>query len=282
MNSESAPQPSSPISSLLDYHIHSKLCGHGVGELEEYVRYAVQSGLPEMGFSEHIYMYWLPPEERDPELAMLQDSFEPYVSEVQRLQGAFPEINLRLGLEADYIVGHEAELRAVLDTHDWDYVIGSVHFVDNWGIDDARYVAGYDKWDIDELYAYYFDHVGRAAETGYFQVMGHMDLVKKFGHRPTRPLTDLYRATAKRLEAADVCIEVNTSGLRKPVGEIYPHPDVLKACFEAGVPVTLGSDAHQPDNVGDAALKAVALLRDVGYTHIYRFEGLKRTRVELP
>jgi histidinol-phosphatase (PHP family) len=282
VNSASPPPPASPILSLLDYHIHSKLCGHGVGELEEYVRYAIQSGLPEMGFSEHIYMYWLRPEERDPELAMLQDSFEPYVREVQRLQGAFPEINLRLGLEADYIVGHEAELRAVLETHAWDYVIGSVHFVDNWGIDDARYVAGYDRWDIDELYAYYFDHVCRAAETGYFQVMGHMDLVKKFGHRPTRPLTELYRSSAKRLKAADVCIEVNTSGLRKPVGEIYPHPDVLKACFDAGVPVTLGSDAHQPDYVGDAALKAAALLRDVGYTHIERFEGRKRTRVALP
>jgi histidinol-phosphatase (PHP family) len=270
------------LTSLLDYHIHSKLCGHGVGELEEYVRYAVQSGLPEMGFSEHIYMYWLPEAQRDPELAMPESAFSPYVREVRRLQQAFPEIRLKLALEADFIVGHEAELRDVLRAYEWDYLIGSVHFIDGWGIDDERYKAGFDSWDIDELYECYFDHVCRAAETGIYQVMGHLDLVKKFGHRPRRSLDNLYRRTAQRLKAADVCIEVNTSGLRKPVAEMYPHPDLVKACREAGVPVTLGSDAHQPDRVADNALQAVALLRDVGYTHIVRFDGQRRTKVALP
>jgi histidinol-phosphatase (PHP family) len=270
------------LTSLLDYHIHSKLCGHGVGELEEYVRYAVQSGLPEMGFSEHIYMYWLPEARRDPELAMPESAFESYVAEVRRLQRAFPEIRLKMALEADYIVGHEAELLDVLRDYEWDYLIGSVHFIDGWGIDDDRYKAGFDRWDIDELYACYFDHVCRAAETGIYQVMGHLDLVKKFGHRPTGSLQELYRHTAQRLKAADVCIEVNTSGLRKPVAEMYPHPDVVKACFEAGVPVTLGSDAHQPDRVADNALQAVAMLRDIGYTHIVRFDGRKRSKIALP
>ena len=270
------------LTSLLDYHIHSKLCGHGVGELEDYVRFAVQSGLPEMGFSEHIFMYWLPETARDPELAMPENAFEPYVREVRRLQAAYPEIRLRLALEADFIVDHEADLRHVLGSHEWDYLIGSVHFIDGWGIDDARYTDGFDRWDIDQLYACYFDHVCRAAETGLYQVMGHLDLVKKFGHRPTRSVTDLYTRTAKRLKAADVSIEVNTSGLHKPVGEMYPHPDLLKACFDAGVPVTLGSDAHQPDRVADAALQAAAMLRDIGYTHIVRFEGQRRERVALP
>ena len=152
------------LTSLLDYHIHSKLCGHGVGELEDYVRFAVQSGLPEMGFSEHIFMYWLPETARDPELAMPENAFEPYVREVRRLQAAYPEIRLRLALEADFIVDHEAELRHVLGSHEWDYLIGSVHFIDGWGIDDARYTGGFDRWDIDQLYACYFDHVCRAAE----------------------------------------------------------------------------------------------------------------------
>lgn len=267
---------------LLDYHVHSKLCGHGTGELEEYVRFAVQTGLPEIGFSEHIFMYWLPPEQRDPELAMDESDFQPYVKEVRRLQSAFPEIRLRLALEADFIVGAEQQLKTVIDAHEWDYLIGSVHFVDGWGIDDERYKDGFNRWDIDELYACYFDHVCRAAETGLFQVMGHLDLVKKFGHRPTRSAADLYERTARRLKTADVCIEVNTSGLRKPVGEIYPHPELLKACLQAGVPVTLGSDAHQPDRVGDAALLAVELLRDVGYTHIMRFAGQRREKVALP
>jgi histidinol-phosphatase (PHP family) len=270
------------LTSLLDYHIHSKLCGHGVGELEEYVRYAVQSGLPEMGFSEHIFMYWLPESQRDPELAMPQSAFAGYVQEVQRLQALYPEIRLRLALEADFIVGHEAELRDVLHAYEWDYLIGSVHFIDGWGVDDERYKDGFDRWDINELYECYFDHVCRAAETGLYQVMGHLDLVKKFGHRPTCSVAELYQRTARRLKSADVCIEVNTSGLRKPVGEIYPHPELVKACFDAGVPVTLGSDAHQPDRVGDAVLQAVEMLRDIGYTHITRFENQRRERVALP
>jgi histidinol-phosphatase (PHP family) len=235
-----------------------------------------------MGFSEHIYMYWLPEELRDPELAMPESAFGPYVAEVRRLQQAFPEIRLKLALEADFIAGEEAELRKVLRAYEWDYLIGSVHFIDGWGIDDERYKDGFDRWDIDELYACYLDHVCRAAETGIYQVMGHLDLVKKFGHRPTRSLDELYRRTARRLKATDVCIEVNTSGLRKPVAEMYPHPGLVKACFEAGVPVTLGSDAHQPDRVADNALRAVAMLRDIGYTHIVRFENQKRTKVALP
>ncbi|MFN0070086.1 MAG: histidinol-phosphatase HisJ family protein [Chloroflexota bacterium] len=267
---------------LLDYHIHSKLCGHGVGELEEYVRYAVQTGLPEMGFSEHIFLYWLPEHLRDPELAMSEAQFVPYLREVERLQVAYPETRLKLALEADFIVGHEAELRRVLQGYQWDYLIGSVHFIDGWGVDDERYRDGFDAWDIDELYECYFDHVCRAAETGIYQVMGHLDLVKKFGHRPTRSVAELYRRTARRLKVADVCIEVNTSGLRKPCAEMYPHPKLVKACFEAGVPVTLGSDAHQPDRVGDAALQAVAMLRDIGYTHITRFTGQRRESVALP
>jgi histidinol-phosphatase (PHP family) len=277
------PDSSRPdLTSLLDYHVHSKLCGHGVGELEEYVQYAVESGLPEMGFSEHIFLYWLPEDQRDPELAMPESGFEAYVNEIRRLQQAYPRIRLKLALEADFIVGHEQQLRNVIQSYDWDYLIGSVHFIDGWGVDDERYKAGFDRWDIDELYECYFDHVCRAAETGLYQVMGHLDLVKKFGHRPAQSLADLYRRTARRLKAADVCIEVNTSGLRKPCAEMYPHPDLVKACFDAGVPVTLGSDAHQPDRVADAALQAVAMLRDIGYTHIARFDGRRRDRVALP
>jgi histidinol-phosphatase (PHP family) len=271
-----------PLTPILDYHVHSRLCGHGVGELEEYVQYAIQSGLPEMGFSEHVYLYWLDEDQRDPELAMRESDYRPYVREVERLRAAYPAIRLKLALEADYIVAQEAKLQEVLKGIDWDYLIGSVHFIDGWGVDDERYKDGFDRWDIDELYETYFDHVCQAAETGIYQVMGHLDLVKKFGHKPTRPLADLYERTARRLKAAEVCVEVNTSGLRKPCAEMYPHVDLVKACFRAGVPVTLGSDAHQPDRVGDANLQAAAMLRDVGYTHIMRFSGRRAEKVALP
>lgn len=238
--------------------------------------------MPEMGFSDHIFMYWLPPEERDPVLAMPERELDPYVQEVERLRCQFPEIRLRLALEADYIVGAEEQLKSVLERYQWDYLIGSVHFVDGWGIDDQRYIAGYDQWDIDELYEVYFDHVCRAAETGQFEVMGHIDLIKIFGRKPRRVVAELHDRTARRLKQAGVCIEVNTSGLRRPCAEIYPGAALLAACYRAGVPATLGSDAHRPDHVAADSLRAVELLREVGYGHIITFEGRRWHKQSLP
>ena len=109
-----------------------------------YVERAIRAGLPEMGFSDHIFMYWLPLEARDPELAMPEDQFDDYVEEVFRLRRERPEISIRLSVEADFIPGHEPTLARILDRYPWDYVLGSVHFIDAWGMDDSRYIATYD------------------------------------------------------------------------------------------------------------------------------------------
>ncbi len=241
-----------------------------------YVERAVRAGLPEMGFSDHIYLYWLPPEERDPELAMPEDQFDGYVDEVLRLRRAHSDLQIRLAVEADFIPGHETTLAGILDRHPWDYVLGSVHFIDAWGMDDARYVATYDEWDVDELYERYFDLICRAAESGYFDTIAHLDLVKKFGHRPTREPADLYGRVARRLAAAGVAVEVNTAGLRKPVGELYPHLDLLTACRKAGVPATLGSDAHAPEEVAADFSLAVAHLRAAGYERVVAYRQRRR------
>jgi histidinol-phosphatase (PHP family) len=265
-----------PRLDLVDYHIHTARCGHASGEMAAYVERAVRAGLPEMGFSDHIFMYWLPPDRRDPGLAMAEDQFDGYVEDVFRLRREHPEIAIRLSVEADFIPGHEATLRSILDRYPWDYVLGSVHFVDAWGMDDSRYIATYDEWDIDELYERYFDLICRGAESGYFDTIAHLDLVKKFGHRPTGDPADLYERVARRLAAAGVAVEVNTAGLRKPVGELYPHLDLLTACRRAGVPATLGSDAHRPEEVAADYQLAVAHLRAAGYERVIAYEGRRR------
>ena len=165
--------------------------------------------------------------------------------------------------------------------YDWDYVLGGVHFIDDWGFDDSRYVAGFDNWDIDALYARYFDLIGASAETGLFDTIAHSDLVKKFGHRPGGDLSELYTRLAARLSNAGVCVEVNTGGLRKPVAEMYPHPDLLRAYHAAGVPVTLGSDAHAPNEVAADLSAATSLLENVGYTTYARYARRERKLVGL-
>ena len=261
---------------LVDYHIHTARCGHARGEMAAYVERAIAAGLPEMGFSDHIFLYWIAPERRDPELAMSEDQFDTYVEDVLRLRHEHPEIAIRLAVEADFIPGQEAALKEILARYPWDYVLGSVHFIGDWGMDDGRYLDQYDTWDIDALYEHYFELVIRAAESGHFDTMTHLDLVKKFGHRARKDLADLYERVARRLAAAGVAIEVNTAGLYKPVGELYPHPDLLVACRKAGVPATLGSDAHAPEEVGRDFPLAIQHLRAAGYERILTYAGRSR------
>jgi histidinol-phosphatase (PHP family) len=248
--------------------------------MERYVEQAIAAGLTELGFSDHLFMYWLPPDRRDPELGMAEWEHDFYIEDVERCRRRYAGDNtIRLATEADFIPGHEAELESILRRYDWDYVIGSVHFVDDWGFDDSRYVSGFEAWDIDALYARYFDLVGASAETGLFDTIGHADLVKKFGHRPTRDQAEVYVRLATRLAKAGVCVEVNTAGLRKPVGEIYPHPDLLRACHAAGVPSTVGSDAHAPHEVAADLATARELMRQVGYQTFVKYAARRRTDI---
>jgi histidinol-phosphatase (PHP family) len=245
--------------------------------MEQYVEHAIQAGLRELGFSDHLYLYWMPQDQRDPELGMADWELDFYVEDVERCRRQYArDITIRLSTEADFVPGHEVELEHILKRYDWDYVVGSLHFIDNWGFDDSRKLAGYAEWNIDALYARYFDLVGQSAETGLFDTIAHPDLVKKFGHRASVDQSDAYARLAKRLARSNVCVEVNTSGLRKPVGEVYPHPDLLRACHAAGVPTTFGSDAHAPGEVAQDLARARELMRSCGYDRFIAFAGRQR------
>ena len=248
--------------------------------MESYVEHAIEAGIAELGFSDHLFMYWLSADHRDPELGMAEWEHDFYIQDVERCRARYgADIAIRLSTEADFIPGHERALERILRGYDWDYVIGSVHFIGEWGFDDSRYVSEYASRDIDALYAEYFSLVGASAETGLFDTIGHSDLIKKFGHRPRSDPAEWYMSLAARLAQTRVCVEVNTAGLRKPVGEIYPHPELLRAYRAAGVPVTLGSDAHAPGEVAADFSSACELLRSAGYDSFVSFE--RRTRTPL-
>ncbi|MFZ5647242.1 MAG: histidinol-phosphatase HisJ family protein [Bacillota bacterium] len=264
-----------------DYHIHTSLCGHARGEMEQYVEEARKKGLKEMGFSDHVPMCWLTDECRYPGLAMDETELPGYVSRVLSLREKTPELSIRLGLEVDYIPGWEKGAGNIISQYPFDYIIGSVHFIDGWAFDHPSYIDGYGGRDIGEIYRNYFDLICRAAGSGVFDIMAHPDLVKKFGYRPDKASTDLYRQAARSFAAAGVCVEVNTAGLRVPAGEIYPSLEFLRLCRLEGVPASTGSDAHAPELVGANFSEAVELLKEAGYDEVAMFSGRRRKMMKI-
>ena len=244
-----------------DYHTHTSRCGHAVGDPLQYVEAALAKRLPGIGIADHIPL--LP--EPDPEIAMGLGELSDYVAEVTSLKARFPGYVL-LGAEADYRPGTIAEVRELLAEHPFDYVIGSVHHLGTWGIDDERQIEEYSGRDIDDVYSEYFELVGDAAESGAFDIMGHLDLAKKFGYRPSRSLATEMETLVARVARAGVLVEINTAGLRKPVREAYPSVTLLGLLREYRVPITFGSDAHKPEEVGADFDHAAALARTAGYS----------------
>lgn len=255
----------------VDYHIHTTRCGHASGETEAYVQQALALGFKEIGIADHLPMYWLPEELQDREIAMTFAQLPGYVQEVKELQQKYPQLAIRLGIEADYIPGAEMRLKQALAGYDWDYIIGSVHFLENWGFDDPRQLEEYQRRDPEDYWQEYYRLVQESALTGLFDIIGHADLIKKFN--PPRPscLHRLYDETVAVLARTQVAVEINTAGWRVPAREPFPAAEFLARCARAGVPVTFGSDAHRPDQVGYEWERALKLLREVGYREIASF-----------
>jgi histidinol-phosphatase (PHP family) len=258
--------------------MHTPLCRHARGEPVDYARHALEVGLTEIGFSDHS------PMARDDfdDWRMLNDQLDEYVEKVRRAQREFPQLTIRLALEVDYLPGHEDWIRDLAARHPWDYLIGSVHYIsEDWVVDHPSQLSKWKDRDPYEVWRIYFERLTMAAETGCFEIIGHADLPKKFGHRPTRdctPLFDRFLMSAKRNGCA---IELNTAGLRKECREIYPSRPFLQLAFQHGVPITFGSDAHAPQEVGLNFAEAMELANSVGYTSTCQFFGRQRAALML-
>lgn len=264
-----------------DYHMHTSLCGHASGDMTGYVEEALKKGLLEIGFSDHVPMYWLAAHLRDAGLAMDETSFPGYVARVLHLREENPSIGIGLGVEVDYIPGWEKEAAKIISEYPFDYIIGSVHYIDGWGFDNPGLTGEYSRRQLGEIYRQYFDLICSAAKSGLFDVIAHPDLVKKFGYRLSPAPVELYRQAARAFAGAGVCVEVNTAGLRAPAGEIYPSLEFLRLCCSEGVPVSTGSDAHSPDLVGANFSEAGALLREAGYREVTLFRERKRIKARI-
>lgn len=266
---------------IADQHLHLERGAYTPenypGEwLDRYLEVAAARGVQRLGVVEHAYRFkeahgLLPNAWADARCLYPLDAYLRFV-ERSKERG----LPISFGLEMDYFEGSEQGTERFLSLYPWDFVLGSVHFVGEIGVDleDHRPIAA--RFGRQRLWSEYFRLSRSAVATGLFDVLTHPDLPKIFGERAEHPLDDEFLATAKVLHEHDVALECNTAGLRKPVSEIYPVPAYLAAALEVGVSVSVGSDAHEPENVGAGFQEAAALLRSVGYGEAVHFIGRER------
>lgn len=254
---------------IADYHMHTPLCGHATGWPKEYAAHAIEVGLSEIGFSDHAPFVHMV----DPGVTMNISQLPDYYKMIEEAQQTFKnELTIKVAIEADFIPGYEEKTRAILDDYPYDYVIGSVHFINDWGFDDPGQRDRWDQENVNAVYRDYYELLRQSAKSGLFDIMAHCDLVKKFGHRPTVDLTDEIQKTAQIFKETGVAIEINTAGWRKICEEQYPARNCLEIYAEHNIPLTFGSDAHDPLDVGANFKEALELAKATGFNEYVLFK----------
>jgi histidinol-phosphatase (PHP family) len=267
---------------LTDYHLHLRTDEVGKAEdaftaenVDRYLAAAEEQGIEELGVSEHLYRFtealeiWRHPYWEDQAV----DDLGAYCEFVKTTP-------LRLGLEADYVRDAEDRIAHLLEAQEFDYVVGSVHYLgDRGAIDDQRYDVWQSFSDADSLWSAYFEWQAELARSGLFDIVSHPDLVKIWGDDRPAPERDPrfhYEPFVEAIAESGIAVELSTAGLRKPVGEIYPSRALAEMCVEAGAEFALSSDAHAPDQVGFGYERAIEFLGDLGVETICVFEGRQR------
>ena len=256
---------------IVDLHNHTVLCNHAEGTVDEYILQAIKSGTKIFGFSEHA------PMDFDPKYRLSFDEMSEYENSILTAKAKYKnEIDILLGYEVDYLQNHmdERVLKA-----DVDYLIGSVHFIDEWGFDNPEFIGRYEDEDIDAIWQKYFDTIENMAKSKLFDIVGHLDLIKVFKFMPNKNILDIAKNALIAIKEADMVLEINMAGYRKPIKEAYPSKELLTEAFKLDIPITFSSDAHAPEQVSLYAQDIVTLAQSVGYTQCASFKNRKRTLI---
>ncbi|NLO20915.1 MAG: histidinol-phosphatase HisJ family protein [Syntrophomonadaceae bacterium] len=253
---------------LLDYHVHA--IAHGEYQYSrEWIRQFIETArshkLREIGFTEH----------------------DEYIAEIdyrllENLRREYDDIKIKIGLEVDYWEERENQIRQLVAGYPYDYIIGSIHYLDGWAFDHPDHRDGFDHLDIDQVCQRYFQVLSQMVDSGLFTVVAHFDLIKKWGHRPVGHSLNYYcHEVLNKIKKSDMCVEINSAGLRKPVGELYPGQEILKLMASMKIPVTLASDAHHPSEVGEGVREAAQAAWAAGYREIASLNRGKRVMLPL-
>ncbi len=256
---------------IIDIHNHTTRCNHAEGTVDEYIQKAISLGIERYGFSEHA------PMDFDEGYRLGFDEMDEYCNDIHKAKKKYSsQIDILLGYEVDWLPGHMDD--RVLNA-DVDFLIGSVHFINKWSFDNPEFIGGWKNRDIDEIWQAYFEAVEQMAKSGLFDIVGHLDLIKVFKYMPKQDIRSLAKSALKAIKKSDMVIEINSAGLRKPAGEIYPSKQLLEEVYALGIPVTFGSDAHSSEQVGYDLDRAYELARLIGYTKAATFSGRERNMI---
>ncbi|MDY6790704.1 MAG: histidinol-phosphatase HisJ family protein [Thermodesulfobacteriota bacterium] len=262
---------------MIDYHIHTKLCNHARGVMGAYVKRALEKGLQEICFLDHLTLT-----EPGNRLSMTPGEVPFYFQAVQQLKKSFNGmISVKAGLEVDFSPENTDRVEQIIETFSFDVIGSSIHFPGNIDIVNSQSDWKQGRFDTDEVYGLYFSQLKTMLQCDYFDVICHLDLPKKFGRQPVNDFNKQLDEIITRIKDKDLTVELNTGGYNHPVAEAYPAPGIIKKCHQAGIRMTLGSDAHHPDDVGRHFDRAISLLREAGYTHLASFTGRQRFAIPL-
>lgn len=257
---------------MVDYHMHSIL-SDGKDSYEEMVRVAISKGLDEIGFSDHVCI-------KPVDWAISLIDIPVMTEQIMDLKIKYKnQIKIRYGIEMDYFPGSEKELKELIESLPIDYVIGSVHFIGDWNFDTDQSLYG--KWPNDQVYGEYFELIQQAATSGLFDIIGHLDIIKKFRIYPESNQNKLFEDTIRLIKKHDLVVELNTGGIDRPCADYTPGPKLLEMCYRHNVPITLCSDAHNAHQIARHFESAIELLTQIGYQEIVGFKNRTRRMIRL-
>jgi len=261
---------------MIDYHIHTKLCNHAKNNAKAYIQAGINIGLKEICFLDHLTF------RKYNKYSMTPEEVPLYFFAIKKLHYLFKnQINVKVGLEIDFNPAYTDIIEKIVQTYSFDVIGSSLHYIEDINIVSRTSPWAKNQYDVEKMYDLYIRQLDKMLDYDYFDVLCHLDLIKKFGNIKQKLFDKKFDIIIYKIKKKQLTVEINTSGYNHPVKEAYPSLDILKKCRDAEIDIVLGSDAHDPANVGQHYDKIFDLLHIVGYEQISTFSRRKRNIIKI-
>lgn len=259
-----------------NYHIHTYM-SDGSSEPIIYVEKAVEAGLTEIGFTDHLVVL----DDVNIGLGSLRiEELDLYFETICALKESSKNVAIKCGLEVDYTPRGIKRVEEILESYDdcLDYTLIGVHIVDGFVFDAPESIQIWrilTQEKIDKLYRRYYELLLEGVETGIFTVVAHLDIVKKFGFKSSQEPLKLVESILESVKRLGMAVEVNSAGLRHPIQELYPSSNIVDMLVDFQVPVTMATDAHKPEDISAGLELIIELIKAKNLPLAIPINGLK-------